>query len=138
MTNTSIPRRLSSILTRTSPSLKRLSSIRESGMSRWWAIAAASLGFAFPARTLRLSSRTILLPFQQIPPPARPLRLVHLVGATHRQPIRRYVLRNDRSGRRKCSFPQLDWRDQSRMGADEAAFPDLGLVFLFFFVFVGF
>ncbi len=51
MTNASTPRTFSPISTKLSPSLKRVTRHLPMGVSRYWPIAAASCGFAFPEKT---------------------------------------------------------------------------------------
>src|SRR5687768_8258469 len=135
ITKTSIPRRLSSILTRTSPSLKRERSIRVSGMSRWSAMARASLGLELPASTRRLSSRTrpsparcrvpnrsanLLLRFaRRLTPLSGPGFLVCLAGAPDRERISRHVFGHHRAGGGVGALSHLHRRHQRGVRADE-------------------
>src|SRR6267378_6371729 len=57
-TNTSLPRTFSLISTMTSPSEKRDTSARPSGMFKCCTTACASFGFALPENTIRLLSDT--------------------------------------------------------------------------------
>jgi hypothetical protein len=59
-TKTSFPRTFSRISTITSPSLKRPTFARPSGSRRWPTTSCASFRLALPAKTVSLSSATML------------------------------------------------------------------------------
>src|SRR5260370_12524106 len=94
MMNASTPRTFSPISTKLSPSLKRVTRHFPTGVSRYWAIAAARAGLAFPEnRQTFLNTRAVSSAGRAIVARAR---LSRSFCFTYCQPLERLLARTDR------------------------------------------